>query len=165
MGQVSLPGDGAKALAHLVRSTSQRPLTVAEARDKLVGRDHDPDVVEAVIAHAGEAGLLDDRAFADAWVNDRGVNRGYGRDRLQRELRRRKVDDATIDAALGQLDEVDEVAQATELARQRAQRMPASTDPQKVAQRLVGFLMRRGFGSETAHQVARQVTALDRDWD
>ncbi len=109
--------------------------------------------------------VLDDHAFAQAWVNDRGVNRGYGRRRLERELRKRKLDDAVIDQALALLDEVDETAQATELARKRAQGMPATLEPAKVANRLVGYLVRRGFASDIAHQVARRVTAMDRDWD
>ncbi|CAN5127937.1 hypothetical protein BH23ACT9_BH23ACT9_14240 [soil metagenome] len=160
-----LPEGGAKALGQLVRSVTQRPLTVAEARDKLRAREHDEEVIDAVIDHAIAGKLLDDRAFATVWVTDRGVNRGYGRERLQRELRRRKVEQSVIDEALGLLEESDEVGQATELARQRAQRMPATLEPHKVAQRLVGFLVRRGFASHVAHDVARRVTAMDRQWD
>lgn len=160
-----LPPGGQPALAYLLRSTAKRPLTVAEARDKLCARNHPEDVCDAVLAHALDRGVLDDQAFADAWVQDRGVTRGYGRQRLQRELRRRKIDQHTIDRALARLDDIDEVAQATDLARARAQRMPASVEPPKVAGRLVSFLLRRGFDSGIAHQVARKVTALDRDWD
>ena len=161
----ALPEDGAAALAQLVRSTSQRPLTVAEARDLLLAKDHPEPLVRAVIAQATATRILDDRAFAQAWVEDRGIKRGYGRDRLQRELQRRQVDQADIDLALDALEEHDEVAQATDLARKRAQGMPATLEPHKVAQRLVGFLLRRGFPSHVAHDVARRVTAMDREWD
>lgn len=154
-----------KAVAFLLRSTARKPLTSAEAKQKLADRDHDKATVEAAVAEAVRQGILDDAAFADAWVADRGVKRGYGRARLERELRRRKVPDHLIDTALDQLDQVDQRGAATELARKRAQSMPADLEPAKVANRLVGMLLRRGYDSELAHDVARKVTALDRDWD
>lgn len=160
-----LPDGGDKALAHLVRSVSQRPITVAEARAKLLAREHPEDVVTAVVARAVQARILDDTAFATAWVDDRGIKRGYGRARLLRELRKRKVCTDVIEAALARMEDHDEVAQATALARARAQRMPGTLEPSKVAQRLVGFLLRRGYTSTIAHDVARRVTAMDRDWD
>ena len=169
-GQAPVPDDvdGAalsKAIAYLTRSASRHPLTVAEARDKLIAREYDDAVAEAAVARAVATRMLDDEGFARAWVADRGVKRGYGRRRLHRELAKRKVPEPVIDAALAQLAEVDESAQALELARQRAQRMPADLPPARVAQRLVGMLVRRGFDSGTAHQAAREATALDRDWD
>lgn len=154
-----------KAIAYLTRSASRHPLTVAEARDKLIAREYDDAVVDAAVARAVSTRMLDDEGFARAWVDDRGVKRGYGRRRLHRELVKRKVPEPVIDAALAQLDEVDETAQALDFARQRAQRMPADLPPARVAQRLVGMLVRRGFDSGTAHQAAREATALDRDWD
>ncbi|CAN5635289.1 hypothetical protein BH24ACT15_BH24ACT15_18550 [soil metagenome] len=160
-----LPEGGQAALTFLIRSTSRRPLSAAEAHAKLVAREYPEDVAQAAVTGATAMRLIDDQAFAQAWVNDRGVNRGYGRQRLLRELRRRKIDDGVIEQALQALDEVDEVGQATELARARAQKMPASLEPHKVAGRLVGYLARRGYSSAVAHQVARKVTAMDRDWD
>lgn len=162
--QAADPGVTA-AFGFLVRSTSRRPLSVAEARSKLAGRDHDEATVEAAVARAIQQRVLDDPGFARAWVDDRGVKRGYGRARLTRELRRRGIGEDDIATAMSQLEATDEVAQATELARQRAQRMPASLEPVKVANRLVGFLVRRGYPSHVATSVARKVTAMDRDWD
>lgn len=166
-GEAAAPADPAvaAALTHLVRSTSRRPLTVAEARDKLAGRDHPPEVVDEAVGRAVRQRILDDAGFARAWVEDRGVKRGYGRARLGRELRRRGVPDDVVDQALARLDDTDEVGQAMTLARARAQRMPATLEPVKVANRLVGFLVRRGYPSHVATSVARKVTAMDRDWD
>ena len=138
---------------------------MAEAEAKLRARDHADEVVRAAVDRAVALGALDDAAFAQMWVDDRGIKRGYGQQRLRRELRGRKVPDHLIDDALSALDDHDEVAQATQLARARAQRMPANLDPPRVAQRLVGFLMRRGYPGHVAHDVARRVTAVDRDWD
>ena len=155
----------AAATAFLLRSTKARPQTVAELRDKLAARDYDDAVIDAAIARGVELGALDDAAFARAWVGDRGLTRGYAAGRLRRELRDRSVPEPLIDDALAQLDDRDDLAVVTELARTRAQRMPARLPPETVARRLVGFVARRGYPEGLARRVAIEVTGLDRQWD
>jgi regulatory protein len=155
----------ASALRFVLRSTKARPQTEAELRDKLRSRDHADDVVDAAIERATELGAIDDVAFARAWVNDRGVGRGYSALRIRDELRRRSVPEGVIDDALVALEQRDDLSVATELARGRAQRMPAALEPEAVARRLLGFLARRGYPESLARRVAIQVSGLDREWD
>jgi hypothetical protein len=70
-----------------------------------------------------------------------------------------------IDTATDVLRARDDLAVATELARTRAQRLPATLAPEVVARRLVGFLGRRGYPEELARLVAIAVSGLDREWD
>jgi hypothetical protein len=70
-----------------------------------------------------------------------------------------------IDTALEMLRVRDDLAVATELARTRAQRLPATLAPEVVARRLIGFLGRRGYPEDLARRVAVQVTGLDHQWD
>lgn len=153
------------AVAFVLKATATRPQTEAELRGKLAGREAPEDVVDRAIARARQLGAVDDRAFARAWVEDRGLKRGYGAARLRRELRRRLVPDPLVEEALALLDDHDEEAHAEELARTAAQRYPAQLDPAKVAQRLVGFLVRRGYPPGLAQRVAIRVSGLDRHWD
>lgn len=155
----------ASALQFVLRSTKARPQTEAEIRTKLRARDHPDDVIDTAIARAGAVGAIDDVAFARAWVNDRGLGRGYSALRIRDELQRRGVPGPVIDAALDALESRDDLAVATELARVRAQRMPATLEPEVVARRLLGFLARRGYPEALARRVAIQVTGLDRSWD
>jgi regulatory protein len=155
----------AAAVAFVLRSTRARPQTAAELRAKLSDRAYDTAVVDAAIARATELGAIDDAAFARAWVADRGMVRGYSAARLREELRRRKVPQPLIDDALAQLDDRDDVGVATDLARTRAQRMPATLAPEAVARRLLGFLARRGYSEAVARRVAIDVSGLDRQWD
>ncbi|HEX6257474.1 MAG TPA: RecX family transcriptional regulator [Euzebyales bacterium] len=154
-----------RAFAFVLRSTKARPQTAAELRGKLVAREYDADVVAAAIDRATRLGAIDDAAFADAWVADRGMVRGYSAARLRRELERRQVPDPLIDDALAQLDGRDDLAVASELARERAQKLPTSLPPESVARRLVGFLARRGYPPALARRVAIDVSGLDRRWD
>lgn len=155
----------ASALRFVLRSTRARPQTEAELRAKLRSRDHPDDVIDAAIARATELGAIDDAAFARAWVNDRGVGRGYSALRVREELRRRSVPEGVIDEAMGVLETRDDLSVATELARSRAQRMPAALEPEAVARRLLGFLARRGYPEGLSRRVAIQVSGLDRHWD
>ena len=155
----------ASALRFVLRSTRARPQTEAELRAKLRSRDHPDDVIDAAIDRATELGAIDDAAFTRAWVNDRGVGRGYSALRVREELRRRSVPEGVIDEAMGVLETRDDLSVATELARSRAQRMPAALEPEAVARRLLGFLARRGYPEGLSRRVAIQVSGLDRHWD
>lgn len=159
--------DGARspAVAFVLRSTKARPQTAAELRAKLAARGYEPDVIASAIDRATQAGAIDDAAFARAWVADRGVVRGYSAARLRQELRGRQVPAALIDDALAAIEERDDLTVATELARTRAQRMPASLTPEAVARRLLGFLARRGYSEALSRRVATDVSGLDRHWD
>lgn len=153
------------AVAYILRSTQARPQTEAEVRNRLRSRQVPAEVAAAAVDRARRLGAIDDAAFAAAWVADRGAKRGYGTARLRTELHRRLVPAEVIDAALEALSERDEEATALCLARERAQRLPASLPPERAARRVVGFLVRRGYGPSLAQRVAVRATGLDHDWD
>lgn len=155
----------ASAVRFVLRSTKARPQTETELRTKLRSRDHTDDAIDNAIERATELGAIDDVAFAKAWVNDRGVGRGYSALRIREELRRRAVPEGVIDDAMGALEARDDLSVATELARSRAQRLPAALEPEAVARRLLGFLARRGYPEGLSRRVAIQVSGLDREWD
>ncbi len=163
--EVAADRDVEAAVAFLLRSTRARPQTEAELRAKLLERGWGRAVVEAALARGRALGTLDDRAFARAWVADRGLGRGYGAARLRRELTRRQVPEGLIDEAMAAVEERDEEAVALELAAERAARLPPDLDPERVAARLVGFLTRRGYPEGLARRVALRASGLDRRWD
>ncbi len=154
-----------RAVAFILRSTRSRPQTEAELADKLRERELGDEVSRAALSRAHELGAVDDSAFARAWVHDRGHGRGYGLARLRQELIRRQVPEHVAAAALAELEDRDEEAVATDLAKERFARFPPALDPEKAARRLVGFLQRRGYGPRLAQRVAMDVTGLSRAWD
>lgn len=153
------------AVAFILRSTRQRPQTASEIDAKLTDRSYAPDVRVAALSRAREIGAVDDVAFARAWVADRGEGRGYGVPRLRQELARRGVPELVAEEALAALGDRDVLAVATELAHERCRRLPDSLEPEAVARRLVGFLVRRGYEHGLARRVAIAVSGLDRTWD
>ena len=125
------------------------PRTRAELASLLAKREVPGEVADAVLDRFGQVGLVDDAAFASAWVDSRHVGRGLGRRALGDELRRKGVDQAITAVALEQVSDVDELAAARGLVRRKlvGSREP---DPAKRDRRLLGMLARRGYPATTA---------------
>jgi regulatory protein len=140
---------------------ARAPATEAELARLLRSKGAPDDVVELLIERYRDVGLLDDRAFAQEWVQSRSGTRGLAPRRLAAELRRRGVDEVTLaDAveAVADPDDLRDSASALAVARAATMRgLPRAT----AARRLSGYLGRRGYDAET---VAGAVRAALVDW-
>lgn len=144
-----------------LRLLTGAPRTRAQLAAALAKRCVPEAAAEAVLDRFVEVGLVDDAAFADAWVTSRHAGRGLARRALGHELRQRGVGADHVAAALAQIDVDDEVAAATELVRRR---MPAPGRlPREVRERrLLGMLARKGYAQAVALRVVReQLDAAD----
>lgn len=109
-----------------------------------------------------DVGLIDDEAFAEAWVASRQQRKHLSRRALAAELTRKGVERETARAALDSVSSDDELSAAIDLARSRAPRL-AGLDPVVQRRRLQGVLARRGFNSSIVIEACR--VALDSDQD
>jgi regulatory protein len=135
---------------------SYRPRSSQEVRRNLLGRGIDPALVEATLSRLMQAGLVDDQAFARAWIENRNTFHPRGRSALRIELRRKGLDDETIRAVLDGLEEEDEENLALQAARTQARRY-AGLEWQAFRLKLGGFLARRGFTYATLAPVISKV--------
>jgi regulatory protein len=120
------------------------------------------EVSERVLDRFGEVGLIDDAAFAEAWVDSRHHGRGLGRRALAAELRRRGVDDEVAAEALSAVSNEDEVVAAHALVRRRLPSL--ANQPREVAmRRLVAMLGRKGFGPSLSYRVVADALASDHE--
>jgi regulatory protein len=141
------------AFHHAVGLIGRRPRSVQELRKAMGRREVAPEVQEAVLGRLQVQGLLDDQAFAAAWVENRRAFRPRSRMALRAELRRKGIDRTAMDAALA---EWDETAAALEAGR-RAARRYTSLPEREFIQKVMSSLSRRGFDHETSTTVARQI--------
>ena len=118
------------------------------------------DVAEQVLDRLEAVGLVNDAAFAEAWVESRQQRRHLSRPALRRELQAKGVDRDQIDHALGAVDFGDELVAARELARRRHATIAELPYPVRY-RRLAGALSRRGFGPAIVTQVLREVLGED----
>jgi len=150
------PGDPAeRARAICLRLLTGTPRTRKQLADALRKREIPDDVADEVLSRFEEVGLINDSAFADAWVESRHHGRGLARRALARELRTKGVDSTLIDEAVGQLDSEQEEATARELVARKL-RSTRGLDRDKRLRRLAGMLARKGYSEGMALRVVRQ---------
>lgn len=141
-----------RAYDRALRFLKYRPRSTWEVRHYLQRKGESEARIEAVVAKLQAGQWLDDGAFARFWVENRQAFRPRGKRALRWELRRKGVDEATIEAALA---EVDGEAEAVALALQRAERWKG-LDARTFRQRMLGYLIRRGFDYSEAVEATRQ---------
>ena len=66
-----------------------------ELADKLRGKDVPDEIATRLLDRFEEVGLVDDAAFAQAWVSGRQQGKGLAPRALAQELRRKGIDDET----------------------------------------------------------------------
>ncbi|WP_328553055.1 MULTISPECIES: recombination regulator RecX [unclassified Streptomyces] len=150
------PGDPAeRARAICLRLLTGTPRTRKQLADALRKREIPDEVADEVLSRFEEVGLINDGAFADAWVESRHHGRGLARRALVQELRTKGVESTLIDEAVGQLDAEQEEATARELVARKL-RSTRGLDRDKRLRRLAGMLARKGYSQGMALSVVRR---------
>lgn len=152
------PEEVARAIC--LRLLTGAPRTKAQLAEALQRRNVPDEVAERVLDRLEEVRLVDDEAFAQAWVSSRHTGRGLARRALAYELRRRGVSDETVDAAVGELEPEQEVETARALVRRR---LPSTRrlGHQARVRRLAGMLARKGYPGSLAIRVVREELAAE----
>ncbi|MBE3596084.1 MAG: RecX family transcriptional regulator [Hydrogenibacillus sp.] len=133
---------------------SYRPRTIREVRVDLGRRGYAAEA-EAVIARLVAEGYLDDRRFAQMWIEERKRSRPRSRAALLDELAVRGVPRDVALAALGDYTEADEFEAAVRLAAPYFRR--ARGDLRTRVQKTLAYLGRHGFSAETAYAAVRRL--------
>jgi regulatory protein len=152
------PDADPESVARLIalRMLETSPRTRAELATALARRGVPDDAATTVLDRFTEVGLVDDEAFAAAWVDSRHRGRGLARRALSAELRRKGVDPQTATVAVERISTDDEADAARALVRRRAATMQ-SLSLEVRTRRLVSMLARKGFGAGLAYRVVREV--------
>jgi regulatory protein len=146
------------ARAICLRALTGAPKTRKQLADLLARRGVPEEAAVAVLDRFGEVGLIDDAAFARAWVSSRHAGRGLGRRALRAELHAKGVDAELAAEAVAVVDDEDERAAARHLVDRRLPGM-RRLDRATASRRLIGMLARRGYPGGLAAAVVRD--ALD----
>jgi regulatory protein len=151
------------ARAICLRALTGAAKTRQQLADLLDRRGIPEDAAVAVLDRFTEVGLIDDAAFARAWVGSRQAGRGLARRALRAELHAKGVAAEVAAEAVALVDDEDERSAARELVRRRLPSM-RRLDRATATRRLMGMLARKGYSGGLAAAVVRE--ALDqRDLD
>jgi regulatory protein len=172
--------DPAVVLEAAARFLEARARSIGEVRRRLTSAGYRADLIDGAIIRMTELGMLDDEAFARAWVESRDRARPRGERALADELRLRGVDRTVIAAALDERREAsaaaeseeDEIAPsadeaaASRLLERNSRLLARVVDPRARRQRAYALLARNGFDPGVcAALAARVVEAPEADAD
>lgn len=142
------------ALELAYRHLAKRDRTVAEVRRHLERRSVGGPSIERALAELHDLGYLDDRRYAQRYVEDRRRVDGWGRLRIAAGLRRMGIGESLVEAALaGDPDARREPDLAVETLERRLGGAPLADD--RGRSRALRLLATRGFPLETAYDAVR----------
>jgi regulatory protein len=154
--------DDPEARARLVclRLLTHAPQTRAQLADALSRRGIPAEIADNVLERFTDVGLIDDAAFAKAWVESRHYSRGLAGRALTAELKQRGVADDEIREAVDGLGPDAEVATARELVARKLAATKGQPTQARV-RRLTGMLARKGYPPGLAFRVIREALGTE----
>ena len=134
---------------HILERTDK---TEAQLRRKLEESEYPKEAVESAIAYVTSYGYLDDRRYAEHYIEWK--KQGKGKARLKMELVQKGVSREIIEEVLESTD----FGETREMIRQIILKKRKTDIPmnEKEKQRIYGFLMRKGFSSSDILAVMRE---------
>lgn len=147
------PHDVARTI--VLTQLTMAPRSRAELEAKLAQRGCPHEVARVVLDRMEEMGLVDDEAYADMFVRSKRTGRGLARSALRSELRKKGLQADVIDAAVAEVSDDDERAEARRLVDKKLRTMhglPAQTQ----GRRLAAMLTRKGYPGDMAYAVVRE---------
>lgn len=140
-----------KAITRALNLIAYRPRAAGELAMKLRKKGFSPEAIEAATTRMEALGYLDDRDFADRWVESRQSSRPRSIRMLKQELHQKGIDRKIIETTVEDAD-IDEFHDALELARKRASSL-TDLEPHVQERRLSGYLARRGYNFDIIRRV------------
>jgi len=154
IASLKLQDDHEVTFQKAVHFLSFRPRSSAEVRQNLSKRGISESLIEETLNRLQSTRLVNDDAFARAWVENRNTFRPRGKPALRMELRKKGLNEEIIQSVLDA--QVNEAALALTTARKYGRRLSGLEWPE-FRQKLSGFLARRGFSYTTLAPVVSKV--------
>ena len=160
--------DPAVVLEAALRFLEARARSEAEVRRRLTSAGYRPDLVDGAVVRLGELGILDDEAFARAWVESRDRARPRGERALRRELSLKGIDREVLDDVLEERRDAagDEgtnvdLDAARRLLARNARSLERVADPRTRRQRAYALLARNGFDPDVCREASSELAAVE----
>jgi len=153
--KASKAGEARKVYENLLRFVTIRPRSKKEV-ESWFRRKKTPKSFQGILLQKLERlELLDDKKFAEWWVEQRLSFKPRGIKSLSTELYQKGIGKETIRSVLEKI-EVDEVAIAKKLVEANEYKWKRF-NAQKRKEKIYGFLARKGFGWEVIRKIEREV--------
>ena len=146
--------DAAKQV--LLRRLSNAPRTRKELAKDLKDKDISDEVANVALDRFEEVGLINDQALASNYVSSQHERKGLGKNALRQQLRAKGVSDDVAQEAISQISDDQEFQAAFALACKKIRSLQKD-DAKTQLRKIVGVLARKGYSSNLAFRVAKEV--------
>jgi regulatory protein len=146
--------DAAKQV--LLRRLSHAPRTRKELAKDLKDKDISDEVANVALDRFEEVGLINDQALASNYVSSQHERKGLGKNALRQQLRAKGVSDDVALEAISQISDDQEFQAAFALACKKIRSLQQD-DAKTQLRKIVGVLARKGYSSNLAFSVAKEV--------
>ena len=137
-------------------------MSAGEVRDKLRRKAEDPNDIDGIILRLHDAGFLNDSKFAEGYARARRESQGFGKIRVLRDLRQRRVaPDLAGKAVAGVFEDADEteMIDAFLSRKYRAVDLPAFLKEDRNLRSAYRRLIAAGFSSGGSIRVLKRYAA------
>ena len=146
--------DAAKQV--LLRRLSHAPRTRKELAKDLKDKDISDEVANVALDRFEEVGLINDQALASNYVSSQHERKGLGKNALRQQLRAKGISDDMALEAISQISDDQEFQAAFALACKKIRSLQRD-DAKTQLRKIVGVLSRKGYSSNLAFRVAKEV--------
>ena len=129
-----------KIEAKVLNYLSYRPRSIWEIEEYFKREKISKGMGERLLERLKGWGYVDDRKFAESWVQNRRAMKSVSRRRLQQELRAKHIDSEIIEEVLAE-DETSDTEALVQLIENKRRQSRYADD-----QKLMAYLARQGFG-------------------
>lgn len=135
---------------------SYRIRTVAEIKKKLKSKDISPVIIDKIIYHLNELGLINDEEFAKQLITEKIKNKPAGKRLLQQKLFEKGISKQVSETAIEKyLTDEDEKKMALKIYIKLKPKLKG-LEKQKAKQKIYETLARKGFEYDIINEIIRE---------
>ena len=155
-----------RTMQRAVKLLAAKPRSVEELRERLLEKEWtNEDVVDAVLKKLLEYGYLNDERFAFGFASYRVRQKPVGRQRLQRDLKMKKVSRETADEALELVFAETPEEELIDRAIEKRTRLRGRPTTRAEIKSLFDHLLRMGFSFDLISNKVRRLSSASLDED
>ena len=128
-----------------------------EVRKKLLDMRMIPEATDVIIGHLITHDFLNEERFAKAFVRGKFNHKSWGRLRIIRELKLRKISQYNIKIGLSELSEDTYLEVFDTLSRKRIQQLSSEKDKFKKRKKLADYLLYRGWEGDLVYDKTKEL--------
>lgn len=150
-----------RALSFLARRFhSERELLI-----KLKAKAYEERLIKSVLNELREKSFVDDKVFANHFIEEKLKKKSWGKNKIRAALFSKGVSSSIIDEAIQSFDsEEDQNQTALMLANKKFKNLKLrESDNRKIKQKIISFLLSRGFEYDISAEVVNKIITQDYD--